>query len=75
MRTRARPGETLDGRDRMQRTIDSGVKTADWVTRLGFLVSDATMRPFSLVQRLFYEADLGDGYVATAVKPSEGQPA
>lgn len=53
--------------DLTERSIKRGIERADMVNRMSFLFSPVLLFPFLLLQRLFFRADLGDGYVATAV--------
>jgi hypothetical protein len=43
-------------------------KQPEAVTRALSLLSDKLILPFCVVQRWFYNRDLGDGYVACGVK-------
>jgi SAM-dependent methyltransferase len=51
-----------------ERSIKSGVERLDKSVRLSFLFNHFFMFPFLVLQRLFYKADIGDGYVVSAVK-------
>jgi SAM-dependent methyltransferase len=57
-----------DGRSYAERSVDSGVKSSGAVLRIAPLVNDTTLAPFVAVQRRLYRRELGDGFVATAVK-------
>ncbi len=56
--------------DRVARTIDSGVRTAAPLDRLRRLSNPSVLQPFTVLQRLTYQRDWSDGYVATAVRPT-----
>lgn len=51
-----------------KRSIKSGVERCENVVRLSFLFNRFFMYPFLILQRFFYNADLGDGLVAYAKK-------
>jgi len=50
------------------RSIDSGVRTDKSVNTVGRLLNERTLKPATAIQRRYYERDLGDGFVATAIK-------
>lgn len=52
-----------------QRSIRSAQVKPKIISRALSLASDKLILPFCIVQRWFYRKDLGDGYVASAVKP------
>ena len=49
-----------------ERSIKGGIERANMVNPISFLFSPVLLFPFLLLQRLFFHADLGDGYVASA---------
>jgi SAM-dependent methyltransferase len=51
-----------------ERSIKSGAERVGLLNRISFLFNEFTMAPFLLVQRFFYDSDLGDGYVLSATK-------
>jgi len=51
-----------------ERSIKSGVERVELVNKLSFLFNEVTLAPFLWTQRLFYNLDLGDGYVLSATK-------
>lgn len=53
-----------------ERSIKSGIERSEIVNRLSFLFNGITLYPFILTQRLFFERDWGEGYVAFAEKNS-----
>lgn len=56
--------------ERVARTVDSGIRTASTLNRARRLSTPRMMRPFAAVQRLAYNRDWSDGYVATAARPA-----
>lgn len=54
-----------------QRSIRSAQMKPKAISHMLSLVSDKLILPFCAVQRWFYRCDLGDGYVASAVKRSD----
>lgn len=54
-----------------ERSIRSGIERSKAASLSGFLYNDVTLYPFFLIQRLFFTRDLGDGYLATAIKRSD----
>lgn len=53
-----------------ERSVDSGVRSSRGVLRIAPLVNERTLAPFLVLQRRFFTRELGDGFVATAVKPA-----
>lgn len=51
-----------------QRSIRSAQTKPKVINRMLSLVSDRLILPFCVIQRWFYRNDLGDGYVASAIK-------
>lgn len=51
-----------------QKSIESGIRRAQYVNKLSFLFNEQMLIPFVKFQRVFYERDWGDGYVLCAVK-------
>lgn len=51
-----------------ERSIESGIKRDAIENSLQFLFNYRTMAPFTLLQRYFFQSDLGDGYIATGTK-------
>ena len=49
-------------------SIRSGVERSDASVRVSKILNRRTLRPFIALQRLFFQSDLGDGYVACAVR-------
>jgi SAM-dependent methyltransferase len=49
-------------------SIRSGIERSDASVRMAWLLNRHTMAPFMALQRLFFKTDLGDGYVAHAVR-------
>ncbi|WP_234264220.1 class I SAM-dependent methyltransferase [Hydrogenophaga sp. NFH-34] len=60
-----------EGMDAEQRSIRSAQAKPKTIARWLKVFSGRLVAPFCIVQRWFYGADLGDGYVATAVKRSQ----
>lgn len=52
----------------IERSIESGVKRLPITSALSFLFNRITLLPFIFAQRLFFNLDIGDGYVAIATK-------
>ncbi|MEZ5280441.1 MAG: class I SAM-dependent methyltransferase [Acidimicrobiales bacterium] len=67
--TGSRPDDATDEQDRIDRTIESGVATESRLNRMGKILKPGVLKPFSTIQRLAYQRDWSDGYVATATKP------
>lgn len=51
-----------------EKTIKSGVKNPAMVEKLSFVFNNFTVSPFVQLQKLFFDADYGVGYVACAKK-------
>ena len=49
-----------------QKSMMSGIQRSPLLNKLSFLFNETTLQPFNLLQRLFYNTDLGDGYIAYA---------
>lgn len=60
--------QSYDGMDAVQRSIRSAQIKPKTISRWLKVFSGRLVAPFCLVQRWFYGMDLGDGFVATAVK-------
>lgn len=52
----------------IERSIESGVKRLPITSTLSFFFNRLTLLPFIFLQRLFFNFDIGDGYVASATK-------
>ena len=65
-----RGDRTYDNLSPTQRSIRSAQAKPKVINRLLSVFSGKLVRPFCVVQRWFYQRDLGDGLVATAVKRS-----
>jgi SAM-dependent methyltransferase len=65
-----RNDSSYDGLSAEQRSIRSAQAKPKAITRTLSLLSDKLVLPFCLVQRWFYNRDLGDGYVACGIKRS-----
>ncbi|MGB5851311.1 MAG: methyltransferase domain-containing protein [Rhodanobacter sp.] len=63
-----RNDRSYEGLSPEQRSIRSAQAKPKAVTRALSLLSDKLILPFCVVQRWFYDHDLGDGYVACGVK-------
>jgi len=50
-------------------SIRSGVQRSEASIRIAKILNRRTLAPFALLQRLFFDSDLGDGYVAHAELP------
>jgi SAM-dependent methyltransferase len=60
--------EKKDNLSLEERSIRSGVERSKIVTKLSLLFNETLLLPFTTLQKIFYERDLGDGYVAHAEK-------
>jgi SAM-dependent methyltransferase len=65
-----RNDSSYNGLSAEQRSIRSAQAKPKAITRTLSLLSDKLVLPFCLVQRWFYNRDLGDGYVACGIKRS-----
>lgn len=63
-----RADSSYDGLTMEQRSIQSAQAKPRVITRALSVISEKVFSPFVVLQRLFYRWDLGDGYVATAIK-------
>lgn len=61
---------SVDHLDPIERSIRSAQAKPRIINRALGLVGSRVFVPFRAVQRWFYRRDLGDGYVATAIKPA-----
>lgn len=52
----------------VERSIESGVKRLPITSTLSFFFNRLTLLPFIFLHRLFFNFDIGDGYVASATK-------
>lgn len=59
---------SYDGLSMEQRSIESARRKPKAINRVLSIVGGGVVRPFQIIQRWFYGWDLGDGYVATALK-------
>lgn len=66
-----RNDRSYEGLTPEQRSIRSAQSKPKIIKRALSLVSDKLIVPFCTVQRWFYRRDLGDGYVACAIKPHD----
>lgn len=64
-----RNDHSYDGMTPVERSIRSAQVKPRRIARTLGMISGAVVTPFCLVQRWFYQFDLGDGLVATAIKP------
>lgn len=55
--------------DAVERSIQSGTEQSGAVVRLSRIVRPWMLTPFFLAQRLAFGLDIGDGYIARAVRP------
>ncbi len=62
--------DAMDPDEQVDRSMDSGVETAGWLSRLAPILRPEVFKPFTVGQRLAYGRDWGDGYVATGRLPS-----
>ncbi|HEC10801.1 MAG TPA: class I SAM-dependent methyltransferase [Acidimicrobiales bacterium] len=63
-------GDAVDPDEQVDRSVDSGIETAGWMSRFAPILRPGVFKPFTLGQRLTYRRDWGDGYVATGRLPS-----
>jgi SAM-dependent methyltransferase len=59
----------LSPAEQVERSIRSGVEQPSIVNRLSKVANERTLKPFVLLQRRFFNRDLGDGLVATGRRP------
>jgi SAM-dependent methyltransferase len=62
-------GADDDPRSYSERSIDSGVRSSRGALRIAPLVTRRTLAPFLALQRPLFHRELGDGFVASGVKP------
>ncbi len=67
---RRRSDEAGDEHDRLERTMDSGVRTAGPLNKMRSILRPGVFAPFAAVQRRAFGRDWSDGYVATARRSS-----
>jgi hypothetical protein len=66
-----RNDSSYNGLSAEQRSIRSAQAKPEAINRTLSLLSDKLVLPFCVVQRWFYNRDLGDGYVACGIKRSD----
>lgn len=60
-----------DNYSTQERSIMSGVRRNKIIEFVSLGFNDSILLPFCLLQKMFYNLDIGDGYVATAIKNME----
>lgn len=64
-----RNDRSYDGMTPVERSIRSAQAKPRRIAKMLSVVSGGVVRPFCVIQRWFYQVDLGDGLVVTATKP------